>query len=104
MDDITSTDVVVDPGGELADPGVDPGQIRSAAACTPADDANEEPATPSWCLTGQGTPRIPLTCKQSNLELQPDRSLRVNVAELTLQASRSPEETPAHSMRGETGP
>lgn len=65
MDDITSADVVVDPGGELVDPGVDPRQIWPAAACTPADNANEEPATPSRCLTGQGTPRIPLTCKQS---------------------------------------
>lgn len=65
MEDIISAHVLVDPGGELADPGVDPGQIWSAAAGTPADDANEEPATPSGCPTGQGTARIPLTCKQS---------------------------------------
>lgn len=65
MDDVVSADMAVDPGGELINPGVDPGQVWSAAACTPADDANEEPAAPSGFLTGQRTPRIPLTRKHS---------------------------------------
>lgn len=51
-----SADMAVDPGGELVDPGVDPRQVWSATARPPADDANQEPATPSWCLTGQWTP------------------------------------------------
>lgn len=55
-----SADMAVDPGGELADPGVDPRQVWSATAWPPADNANQEPATPAWCLTGQRTPRIPL--------------------------------------------
>lgn len=56
-----SADMAVDPGGELVDPGVDARQVWSATASPPADDTNQEPATPSWCLTGQRTPRITLT-------------------------------------------
>lgn len=57
---IMSADMAVDPGGELVDPRVDPGQVWSAAARPPADDADQEPATPAWCLTGQRTARIAL--------------------------------------------
>lgn len=51
-----STDMALDPGGELIDPGVDPRQVWSTTARPPADNANQEPATSSWCLTGQRTP------------------------------------------------
>ena len=50
-----SADMAVDPGGELVDPGVDPRQVWSAAARPPADDTDQEPATPAWCLAGQRT-------------------------------------------------
>lgn len=53
---IVSADMAVDPGGELVDPGVDPREVWSATARPPADDANQEPATPARCLTGQRTP------------------------------------------------
>lgn len=51
-----SADMAGDPGGELADPGVDSRQVGSAAARPPADDADQEPAAPSWGPAGQGTP------------------------------------------------
>lgn len=51
-----SADMALDPGGELVDPGVDPRQVWSTTARPPADNANQEPATSSWCLTGQRTP------------------------------------------------
>lgn len=59
--DTMSADMAVDPGGELADPGVDPRKVWSAAARPPADDADQEPATPSRSLTGQRASRIALT-------------------------------------------
>ncbi len=51
-----SADMAIDPRGELVDPGVDPRQVWSATARPPADDADQEPATPAWRLTGQGAP------------------------------------------------
>lgn len=50
-----SADMAVDPGGELVDPGVDPRQVWPTTAYPPAHNANQEPATPSWLLTGQRT-------------------------------------------------
>ena len=58
-----SADMAVDPRGELVDPGVDARQVGSPTPRPPADDANEEPAPPARCLTGQRTPGIPLKHK-----------------------------------------
>lgn len=50
-----SADMAVDPGDELGDPGVDSRQVWSPTTGSPANNANEEPATFAWGLTGQRT-------------------------------------------------
>lgn len=65
MSCILSADMAVDPRGELVDPSVDTGQVWSATPGPPADNANQEPATPAWCLTGQRPPRISLNHKKT---------------------------------------
>lgn len=51
-----SADMAVDPGGELADPGVNSRQVRSTTAQPPAHNANEEPAAPTRLLARQRSP------------------------------------------------
>lgn len=111
-----SADMAADPGGELVDPGVDPRQVGSAAARPPADDAHQEPATSSRGPTGQWTSRVALghtggptdTDTVTAAVFPFSHSALYNMTkyktELTRHASLSPDGTPAHSIRGETGP
>lgn len=109
-----SADMAVDPGGELVDPGVDPGPVGSAATRPPADDAHQEPATSSWGPTGQRTSRVALGHAAGRhghsdhcchpLSLSAFYHMNKYNTELTRHASLSPDGTPAHNMRGEMGP
>lgn len=113
--------VAVDPVDELRHPGVHAGKVRSAAAWTPTYNSHQEPASTFRCLAGQRATRVPLHSKEKIKALKRQSRTFFNILThiftcgshvekiwdklaRTRQASRSPVATPAHSMRGETGP
>ena len=74
-------DVVVDPGHELGDVGVDSGQAGARAADSPADETDQRPATSlvecqrSAAVTLQKTDRELSPCRKQTASCQPAENI-----------------------------